>query len=114
MKTAVNVLIVTALTTTSVSALAQSQGQGGQVTNSTSTVRMTSSQLTTLSGQGTASLLARGVIGSIGGGDLTIGGLRACNGGKIDNVHTDVRMQGVTITSAGKTSIGEVSAGCSQ
>lgn len=49
---------------------------------------------------------------AVGGSDVLIGNITACDGGVISNSHTNVRARDLTIRSTGSAKIGNISAGC--
>ncbi len=87
------------------------QAAKGEVKDSTSKVELRGVTLTTITGQATASLAAKGIVAEVGGGKVEIGNIDACNG-RIQNVHVDVKADALAVVATGPIRIGNVSAGC--
>mgnify|MGYP007037449894 CR=1 FL=1 len=88
---------------------AQSQGS---VTDSTTKTDIERVDFRTTQAELGGSLFTRTANASVGGGDVVVGSITACNGGKISNTHTNVRMRDANIRATGRIAIGNISAGC--
>ncbi|PWF48697.1 hypothetical protein [Massilia glaciei] len=92
-------------------AMAQSTSRG-EVKDASVKVSIKNSNLTTISGQGTASMVMRGMQAELGKANIEVGNITACGGSKVANVNVDVKLDQSNLTATGSTRIGNVSAGC--
>lgn len=90
-------------------ALAQSQSRVEGSSTKTDIERVT---IRTTAASGGLSLAPLKFNAAVGGADVLIANLTACDGGVISNTHTDVRLRDLTIRATGSAKIGNVSAGC--
>ncbi len=86
--------------------------QSSRVEGSTSKTDIERVTIRTTAASGGLSLMPLRLNAAVGGADVLIGNITACDVGVVSNAHTDVRLRDLTIRSTGSAKIGNISAGC--
>ena len=102
-------ILLTTFVVVSGTASAQQSSRVEQSTSKTDIERVT---IRTTAASGGLSLMPLRLNAAVGGADVLIGNITACDGGVVNNAHTDVRLRDLTIRSTGSAKIGNISAGC--